>query len=882
MMISIKWKILVSFCAIAAISIGLIEVVVSWKLDDSFARHADKLSAEMITQTQAALDDHYDMLLHEIQQDIHYGLEKLSQNPSVIRNLEAQRPSALAAVLATIAKTGQIDFVLVFNPQGQFQASFPVDRNDLEVEAFFRSWPFGAYLLKVFQSQITEQTPTRWDTFAAFDAPALNLFGIKQATRSNEGTLGIVSADIVKNDFGDPVGLCLVGKLFANYKQPLLTVHELTGAASVIYLDTTPIAQIGFDADSKVPFALNTLQLSPEMQRQIYQEPEGPGEGVDLELTFAGRPYLGECGTLKSFDQANLGILCVGMPKTQILRTQQTMLAYGSETKERIRQWISIIGLGSLGVFALMSLGLAIRIVRPLKQLALFATHIATGDVQVDIPRLSNDEFGALSQSLGRMVASFREITSASKAIAHGDLSHEFVPRSPHDVLGHALQNMSDYLKKIATLVAAVASGDLTVTAQLRSEKDVFGQAIRIMKDGLQAHLIRIRHCAEQIAAIESGLLLLANEDLGIVQKVNTSTKKMIATIHEIGGSVQEVANNMEVLASSVETTSVSVMQMTPAIEHIVVNTDTLAQQIQDTKAFLTETVQALAWVVKKTDTSKQLSQETIQDGVKGQEAIEQVSVSMQSIHATMSTAVSAITSFAKRSQDIGTILDVIGEITEQTSLLALNASIIAAQAGDHGRGFAVVAAEIKNLAGGVAHSTKDIAQIVKTLQQETQKVVHTVHEGERSVAQGMERTQQAQKALREIITSAERSSAVVTEIAAALHALMASTDDVAAALERVKDLTEEIHTATNDQEQSSLRINQAISEINELASQIQHSTTYQSDGLQQVLETTNDITALIDQNFESAQKVTQVTKSLASQAELLLQAVDRFKFGSQ
>ena len=237
---SIRWKILISFCLIAAISIGLLEVVVSWKLDENFARQAEKLSTEMITQAYTALDNHHDMLTYEIQHDMHSSLEKLSQNPYLIQNLEAKRPNALAAILSPIAKTDHIDFALVFNAKGQFQASFPVDRNDLEVEAFFTAWTFGAHLLKVSQSPITEQTPTRWDTFATFDAKILNMLGVKPEKLSNQGTLGIVSAGMVKNDFGDPLGICLVGKLFANDNLPLRQVYEMTGAASVIYLNTTP------------------------------------------------------------------------------------------------------------------------------------------------------------------------------------------------------------------------------------------------------------------------------------------------------------------------------------------------------------------------------------------------------------------------------------------------------------------------------------------------------------------------------------------------------------------------------------------------------------------------------------------------------------------
>ena len=156
---------------------------------------------------------------------------------------------------------------------------------------------------------------------------------------------------------------------------------------------------------------------------------------------------------------------------------------------------------------------------------------------------------------------------------------------------------------------------------------------------------------------------------------------------------------------------------------------------------------------------SRQLSQETIEDALQGQQAVEEVTSSMDTIQQTNSSTVETITRFEQQTQDIGTILDVIDEITDQSSLLALNASIIAAQAGSHGRGFAVIADEMRNLATKVSSSTKDIAAIVKVVQEETVTVVKKIHEGTDDIAQGVRRTQQAREVLQKIFNSAQRSS---------------------------------------------------------------------------------------------------------------------------
>ncbi len=522
------------------------------------------------------------------------------------------------------------------------------------------------------------------------------------------------------------------------------------------------------------------------------------------------------------------------------------------------------------------------NIALPLTHLVRAAERIAAGEIDIHLPEVSSrNEIGTLTAAFTKMVTYLQQMTGVATDISTGNLRHQVTPQSEKDLLGQAFLNMSAYLNEMAVTATAVAEGDLTQRIHVRSAEDAFGQVIQFMTEGLQSLIQHIRTSAEQLAVIKTGISGLTTDNFRVSQNVQVSVKQLIATVREIGTSVEDVAEKMEILLSSVEETSASVAQLAPSIGNIVSNTTELTQQTDQTRAFLTGTIQALEHIVESTETSKHLSQETIQDALKGQTAMAQVTTSMAMLQETMTTAMDAMTSFSHRSQDIGTILDVIRDIADQTSLLALNASIIAAQAGDQGKAFAVVAEEIKSLANGVATSTKDVAEIIQTLQQENDKVIQTVHEGVRNVEQGTGRTQQAQDALQKIMTSAQRSSSVVTEISGALHRLMISSHTVTEAMEKVKALTDEIHTAANEQETSTIQMNQAIAHINELASHIQQSAMYQSTGLQQVLTTTNEVTALIDQNFESSQQMTRATKNLAAQAERLLQSVDRFTLSS-
>lgn len=543
---------------------------------------------------------------------------------------------------------------------------------------------------------------------------------------------------------------------------------------------------------------------------------------------------------------------------------------------------VALIIIETLVILVLVKRGIA----TPLKTTVYVAERIAKGELEMPLHTGSKgsrvrDEIGTLLHGFHRMTTYLHEMATVATQVATGVLDGEVRVRSKHDILGKAVQEMLDYLKHVATVMTRVADGDLTGTVHVRSTDDAFGQVIQSMTKGLRTLIVRIRNSAEQIASTGATIASFATHDIDIVQNVNNSMEHVVSTMHEMGASVEEVVHNMDLLSSSVEETSASVVQMTSTVAYIASNTTTLHNQTQQTVRSLDETVQALEAVVENTDTSQHLAQETIKDALEGQKAIEQVITSMETIQQTVTAAVDTITRFEQRSREIDTVLDVIREITEQTSLLALNASIIAAQAGVHGRGFAVVADEIRNLADGVRTSTKDIAFIVNTLQEDTQQVVQAIHIGAENVKQGMEHTQQARHTLQKITSSAQRSSSVVTEITEALHGLMATSRNVSLAMEQVSTMTDEITIATNEHQDSTRQIQEAIRYINDMSSQIQQATAQQATGVRQVLEAAHGVTILIDQNLKSSQQISQTTEILSSQADILLSSVGRFKLPS-
>jgi methyl-accepting chemotaxis protein len=568
-------------------------------------------------------------------------------------------------------------------------------------------------------------------------------------------------------------------------------------------------------------------------------------------------------------DDTVLGTIDVGIPRRIVdEKVSQILLQSGG-----------LFVLFLILTFFSLSFLMHIQLTKPVRKLVTEAQQLAEGKlVQSFQTTGQGDEVAIVGTAFSNIANYLRNIAGVASHIATGVLDDKVQVRSEHDVLGKAVYKMLHYLTHVANIATRIAEGDLTKTVQVRSSDDTFGQAIQSMTEGLRRLIVQIKMSVEQIASTRIKIASLAESDIRIVEEVHSSSEGVISTMREMGASIEEVAHNMELLSASVEETSASIFQMSSSITHIASNTNNLNDQIHQTITSLENTIESLEKVVQNTDVSKQLSQETSQDAREGQEAVEQVMCSMETIHHTVTTAVDAITRFEQRSREIDTVLDVIRDITEQTSLLALNASIIAAQAGGHGRGFAVVADEIRNLATGVSTSTKDIAAIVQSLQQDTSRVVQAIHEGVEDVKQGIERTQQAQQTLQKIMTSAQQSSSVVTEIADTLHEVMGSSRNVSTAMTQVNTMIDDITMATNEQEASTRQISQASSNISDMALQIQKATTEQTKGVHLVLDAMKNVSILISQNLESSQQIKHTTGDLSSQADILVHSVDRFK----
>ena len=407
-----------------------------------------------------------------------------------------------------------------------------------------------------------------------------------------------------------------------------------------------------------------------------------------------------------------------------------------------------------------------------------------------------------------------------------GDLDHEIDIRRDDEIgqLGRTFGKMVTYLKEMAAVSEAIAGGNLNVEVKPRSNSDTLGNAFARMTNGLRGLVRNVRDAASQVASASSQVAGASDESAKISLQTSSAIDEVTSTMHEMSVNVQNMVKSTQVQASSVSETSASIDEMVASI-----------QRVADTAKVLL-------------DISNR-SREEVHSGIS---TMEKATEGLNKINTTIGASGQIIGALGQRADDIGKIIEVIDDLAEQTNLLALNAAIEAARAGEHGLGFAVVADEVRKLAEKSAQSTKEISELIQSIQKEARKAVENMDQSTSIVNEGLSLGEDLNTALRKI-------SNVVTE---------------------VYKFAQEIGAATNEQSHGSTQIARATTRLNEITHEINSAVEEQASGAHAVVKAMERMRELVQQTTSGSTELAASAEQMSKMSRDLLDSMNTFSVG--
>ncbi|TAL21973.1 MAG: phosphate/phosphite/phosphonate ABC transporter substrate-binding protein, partial [Nitrospirae bacterium] len=522
---------------------------------------------------------------------------------------------------------------------------------------------------------------------------------------------------------------------------------------------------------------------------------------------------------------------------------------------------IIITVLGALGFSLVLWVMLRKMVIKPIKAIETAASRMADGDLSFETNIRSKDEISRLSQSIKESIGS----------------------------LGRIIQRIKDVSVRISRVAGSV-------------EKDS-----KKVVDGTQLEAEAVADISSSVEELNAAISEITENTEGLA----ASTEETAASMDEIATSIGQVTNSTHDLFGSVEATSSSIEELSATIKEVAQNADNLSSITDETLSAIEEIASSVKEVEVNAKESAKLSEKVMNDASTfGMTSIEKTIDGMKNIKVSVEKTNEFIKKLGGRSEEIGKILNVIDEITDQTTLLALNAAILAAQAGEHGKGFSVVADEIKDLAERTAFSTQEIGSLIQSVQQEVKGAVHAMGEGLISVEDGFKLSKEAADALKKILDSSKKSSEMAFSIERSTGEQTKAVRLVSEAMERVKgmtaltakataeqskgivlimtatekmrDISRQVKTATEEQAVNSKHISQAVEIVSDKSQQISRAIYEQKIGSNQIWNSIEKIKEIPKGNRDLAFNVNNSLRALLKDAELIDTEIKRFKFSGE
>lgn len=407
-------------------------------------------------------------------------------------------------------------------------------------------------------------------------------------------------------------------------------------------------------------------------------------------------------------------------------------------------------------------------------------------------------------------------------------------------------------------------------------------------KDLLDTDVDTVKLFADQVSS--------ALTKINLLDAVDTLTRELEDTFRELSGHQQEharldlllneatastgvatadIANAADVVRDAVDATRSASGEISVSIEQVSQNLNQLTSFMDNSISAITEISATIRSVEENGGRSHGMSEQVKLQAERGATAVTDVLTALKGVDGAVEGAVTTIGHLSRKGEEIDSITAVISEITQKTNLLALNAAIIAAQAGEHGRSFAVVADEVRNLSQETSSSTEAIAQIIAEIQDYTRDTVAHFDRTRQMVKEGMGLGEGMEASLRQILDSAVTAMDMALEIRKATREVAGSVESVSSSIDELGEMASQISTASKEEAGGIRSIVRSIEEVKSMTDDMVSATSKQrhhtrdiESAVASVSEMVRSIFAAMEERNRGSREVIERLERLRRRAE--------------